>query len=234
MNNEIVFNDEQRLAHSLIFSFRDAFDSVGLLNGDMGVVLALAIYARKRNQRMIKRISEHMLEVIIQRVNRLTPICLADGIAGLGWGIEYMIQNNYIDANGADLLWQIDNCIMEWDINRITDYSFAHGVEGLLHYVLIHIQGAKKQNSSVFDSRYIDSWAQWVDGYLQNGNNQTLLKLANIFKMLNEPNYNDIAYAIGPTEFISDTMGPMRPQSLSNGYAGRLLTTLREASLRKT
>ena len=94
-------------------------------------------------------------------MNQLTTtvsIDFANGLSGIGWGIEYLIQNNYMKGRGADILQNIDERIMQFDVTRFKDWSLEKGLLGILHYVLYHLQGANKSGSSVFDNSYLDSW----------------------------------------------------------------------------
>ena len=94
----------------------------------------------------------------MNQLTKTVSIDFANGLSGIGWGIEYLIQNNYMKGRGADILQNIDERIMQFDVTRFKDWSLEKGLLGILHYVLYHLQGANKSGSSVFDNSYLDSW----------------------------------------------------------------------------
>lgn len=47
------------------------------------------------------------------------PVDFCSGLSGVGWGVEYLIQNKFVDADSDELLEDIDAKIMEWDVRRI-------------------------------------------------------------------------------------------------------------------
>lgn len=102
--------------------------------------------------------SRFLVDSVMDQLTTTVSIDFANGLSGIGWGIEYLIQNNYMKGCGADILQNLDERIMQFDVTRFKDWSLEKGLLGILHYVLYHLQGANKSGSSVFDDSYLDSW----------------------------------------------------------------------------
>ena len=157
-NNYAIFTKEERILNHLILHANDVSSAIGLLDGKMGIALVLAHYARCRNKKTIERVADFLVESVMDQLTTTISVDFANGLSGIGWGIEYLIQNNYMKGNGADILQNLDERIMQFDVTRIKNWSLEKGLLGILHYVLYHLQGANQSSSVVFDEPYLKSW----------------------------------------------------------------------------
>lgn len=157
-NKYAIFTKEEKMLNHLILHANDVPNAIGLLDGKMGIALVLAHYARCSRKKKIEHAADFLVENVMNQLTTTVSIDFANGLSGIGWGIEYLIQNNYMKGRGADILQNIDERIMQFDVTRFKDWSLEKGLLGILHYVLYHLQGANKSGSSVFDDSYLDSW----------------------------------------------------------------------------
>jgi hypothetical protein len=100
---------------------------LGVLNGKMGIVLFFFHYARYTGRVLYEDFAGEMLEEVIQELHSDLPIRFSDGLCGIGWGVEYLIQNAFIAGDSDEILEDLDQKIMEWDPRRATDLSFESG-----------------------------------------------------------------------------------------------------------
>ena len=107
---------------------------LGVLNGKMGIVLFFFHYARYTGRVLYEDFAGEMLEEVIQELHSDLPIRFSDGLCGIGWGVEYLIQNAFIEGDSDEILEDLDQKIMEWDPRRATDLSFESGLEGVACY----------------------------------------------------------------------------------------------------
>lgn len=157
-NKCAIFTKEEKMLNHLILHANDVPNAIGLLDGKMGIALVLAHYARCSRKKKIEHAADFLVENVMNQLTTTVSIDFANGLSGIGWGIEYLIQNNYMKGRGADILQNIDERIMQFDVTRFKDWSLEKGLLGILHYVLYHLQGANKSGSSVFDDSYLDFW----------------------------------------------------------------------------
>lgn len=148
-------NQEKLLLQNLLLHCDDDPYNIGLFHGKMGVVLVLAHYGRVRNKRFLTHIANILLEKITTRINAAMPIGLSTGLSGIGWGIEYLIQNKYIHGNSSIILYNINNQIMQTDILRVQDNGLDNGLLGVLHYIALHCQKQQSVNAISFDEQYL-------------------------------------------------------------------------------
>lgn len=157
-NKCAIFTKEEKMLNHLILHANDVPNAIGLLDGKMGIALVLAHYARCSRKKKIEHAADFLVENVMNQLTTTTSIEFANGLSGIGWGIEYLIQNNYMKGCGADILQDLDERIMQVDVTRIKDWSLEKGLLGILHYVLYHLQGANKSELRVFDKPYLASW----------------------------------------------------------------------------
>ena len=76
----------------------------------------------------------------------------------IGWGIEYLFDNHFIEGDSDDVLGNIDEKIMEKDVLRIKDKSFNRGLVGISFYVDTRLKN-KSKNSFIrtFDRSYLSN-----------------------------------------------------------------------------
>ena len=157
-NKCAIFTKEEKMLNHLILHANDVPNAIGLLDGKMGIALVLAHYARCNRKKKIEHAADFLVENVMNQLTTTVSIDFANGLSGIGWGIEYLIQNNYMKGCGADILQDLDERIMQVDVTRIKDWSLEKGLLGILHYVLYHLQGANKSELRVFDKPYLASW----------------------------------------------------------------------------
>lgn len=178
-----AFGLEKRMLHMLMFR-SDFLKNPGLLSGKMGIILFFAHYYKISSEDIYDRIADELMEQVLEGVHKELPVGLASGLCGVGWGIEYLIQNGLMEGDSIEICDEIDNKIMEKDPRRMKDLSLENGLEGVLHYVLAHIYGAVKGLGKMpFDEVYLadlycalDAWrkktgipdnlAELIDRYL--------------------------------------------------------------------
>lgn len=157
-SNYAIFTKEEKMLNRLILHANDVPSAIGLLDGKMGIALVLAHYARCSRKKKIEHAADFLVENVMNQLTTTVSIDFANGLSGIGWGIEYLIQNNYMKGCGADILQDLDERIMQVEVTRIKDWSLEKGLLGILHYVLYHLQGANKSELRVFDKPYLASW----------------------------------------------------------------------------
>ena len=81
------------------------------------------------------------------------PLDFANGLTGIGWGVEYLIQKGFQKGVGVEICEAIDAKLMAVNLRRVHDLSLETGIEGWLHYIMAHAQGAKLQRREAFEWR---------------------------------------------------------------------------------
>jgi len=124
-------------------------DSLGLLTGKTGIAIFFYHYARYTGKRIYNDFAGELIEEIYKEINVNTPLNFKDGLCGIAWCIEYLIQNGFVDADPDEVLEDLDKRIMEWDVRRITDYSLETGLAGIACYVISRIENREKEHAII-------------------------------------------------------------------------------------
>lgn len=125
----------QRIARYLMLhtSFTD---NIGLLDGKMGVVLFFMNYSRYTNCKRYEKFAGELLDEIYDEINIDCSANFGNGLAGIAWGIEYLIRNRFVKAESNEILKELDDRILERDVRRVKDTSVESGLKGIAYYTI--------------------------------------------------------------------------------------------------
>lgn len=223
------FSLEKRILHTLLIRSY-YFSNLGFLSGKMGISLFFIHYFVKTKQPLFRDYAFDILDKITEEVNQNTPLGLDSGLAGIGWGIEYLLRNEFAEGEGTDICEAIDYRIMQNDPRRIDDLSLETGLEGLLHYILAHLQGAIIKNTSLpFDNTYLKDLYTTIctiSSYKLNSSMRVLVKNYRKFYEEKENFHYSVSLATFTEKIrVSDKNIYNLPLGLRRGLAGYMLNS---------
>jgi hypothetical protein len=138
---------------------------MGLYHGKMGVILFFARYGRYTGNSLYDDFAGELLDDIYEDIHAEVPIDFENGLCGIGWGIEYLLQNGFMEGDSDDALSEIDQKIMERDIRRMTDQSFRTGLAGISCYIQMRLGSpCRNRETSPFDELYLSEWKSVANG----------------------------------------------------------------------
>ena len=218
-----TFTKEQRALHKLIVDSIGMSD-IGLFDGKMGIILSLITYSRKTKHKAIEEVADFLMNQVLNNMTNISPLSFTNGLTGIGWGIEYLIQNGYMPGCGADICMEIDKKLMSQDIRRVNDFSLEQGIYGWLHYIVAHIQGANRCGKQVFDRMYIIDLISRLKEYAANS--ATSEEFNNLHYVLKDVlnGATDVYKFPLVTIIKNDIKFSINDLSLQKGLAGYLMT----------
>lgn len=148
------------------------FNNIGLYNGKMGIAIFFYHYSRYSNNSLYSNFADLLIDNILEEIHDQMYYDLEDGLCGIGWGIEYLISNGFVEGDSSEILYDIDQKIMERDILRITDFNIRTGLGGVFAYYSYRVQNqvdCEKQNQ-VFDESYNKALVKVYESYFCNDN----------------------------------------------------------------
>ena len=83
----------------------------GLYTGEMGLVLFFARYARYTQNDLYLEYAYDLMGKIQDRIHLETPINYKQGLTGIGSAIEYLVQNDFFEADTDEILEDFDKRI---------------------------------------------------------------------------------------------------------------------------
>lgn len=130
---------------------------IGLFHGKMGIVIFLCAYARFSGEFLFEEFADKLLDEIIEALYTTSLFDFSDGICGIGWGLQYLIAQGWLEGSSSELLSEIDHRLMGIHADEISDNNFSHGMGGFLFYVLSRLQFQEKEKSPIhFSPSYIE------------------------------------------------------------------------------
>lgn len=100
----------QRIANVLLLN-ASFINNLGLLNGKMGIAIFFYQYARYTGSKMFGDYAGELIDEIYEEINTNTPVDFANGLTGIGWGIEYLVKNGFVAADTDEALAEVDNTV---------------------------------------------------------------------------------------------------------------------------
>jgi len=138
--------------HLILLS--SSIDNLGLMNGKMGISIFFYHYYRFSKKKIYKKYADELVTEIYDEIDLKYPTNFSDGLAGIAWGIEYLIRNKFVVADSDELLGDLDRQIVKIDVRKISDYSLETGLIGLSYYVIARYV-SKKRISPVISMQYV-------------------------------------------------------------------------------
>jgi lantibiotic modifying enzyme len=153
----------ERIARQLTL-FASFIPNIGLYHGKMGIAISLAHFARLTGNMLYGDCAGELLDEIYEDISVETLIDFESGLCGIGWGIEYLLQNEFIQGDFQAILSSLDRKIMERNIRCITDLSLRTGLCGISCYIQQRIQSSYRNRQALpFDEIYLNDWKSVVN-----------------------------------------------------------------------
>lgn len=154
-----------RISNYLILN-SSCMKNLGLFNGKMGVVLFFMHYARFSKNDYYHDFASILLDEIFEDISSVISIHFGDGLTGIGWGIEYLVQNELVEGNTLEILEDIDLRLYEYNLERIVDKSLETGIVGIYSYLSYHLYNKKSFNCDYIEYyKYFLSKCESFNGF---------------------------------------------------------------------
>lgn len=126
-------------------------DNIGLMGGKAGIALFFFYYARLTGEDKYADYGVELISGIFDAINDSQGYLLhthAGGLAGIGWTVEHLAGNDFIDADTNEVLEVLDPILHKTMINDIKNenYDFLHGAVGNGVYFLNRLANEKSKD----------------------------------------------------------------------------------------
>jgi hypothetical protein len=147
----------KRIANVLILN-ASFIDNLGLLKGKMGIVIFLYQYFRYSDNKIYEEYAGELLDEIFDEINTSIPVNFEEGLTGIGWGIEYLIHKEFVQANSDEVLSEIDKAIYKHRLNspiliQNTSKFFGYGFYHIIR--LINQQGNSNDLTTILKKNHL-------------------------------------------------------------------------------
>jgi len=112
-----IKNRLQRIADILLLN-ASFTDNPGLLNGKMGIAIFFYHYSKFNSNKIYRDYAGELIDEIYEEINTSTPVNFENGLTGIGWGIEYLVKNGFVQADTDEALEEVDNIVYRNSLYR--------------------------------------------------------------------------------------------------------------------
>ncbi|TAL65342.1 MAG: hypothetical protein EPN88_09710 [Bacteroidetes bacterium] len=122
--------------------------NIDLMGGKAGIALFWAYYSEYSESVKLEKTLVPLISEIFQgiRQGNISPT-FAGGLAGLGWTIEHLKQNGFIEINTDSLIGSFDDSLHPYMLKytHSGNYDYLHGALGIGLYYLIRSSNHRAQ-----------------------------------------------------------------------------------------
>lgn len=135
-----IISIDQRITNTLLLN-ASFIDNLGLMHGKMGIATYFFHLARQTGNAIYEDYAGELIDEIYEEINLETSLDFENGLAGIGWGIEYLVQNGFMEADTDEVLEDFDHKLFQKLIyNTLTDIGLLKGLVGTGAYFLKRVQ----------------------------------------------------------------------------------------------
>ncbi len=157
-------------------------NSIGLFHGEIGICFALYMANKRNPSEEYVKYADQLLDNILIKVHKMSNPAFENGIAGVGYVINYLHKTNCIEGDIDDILFQIDATVFKIindDNTKITTH--LNGLIGYLGYVVERLNNPFHNENSILH--------ELCASMLRNIIDRLYLSMPNALKRINEDIY---------------------------------------------
>ena len=102
----------QKIANTIACNMESTED-VGLFHGKTGTAMFLYAYARHTGRRQYEAWADQLLDEVYIADKKILTAGVADGYAGIGIGLAWLLQHDFVSGEADRILGQIDNLLFD-------------------------------------------------------------------------------------------------------------------------
>lgn len=102
---------------------KDNKNELGLYNGKTGLCICYFLLSDVFKGSLCLSKARMLLNELSDNIGNIEKLNFSEGLSGIGWGIEWMAQNKYIEANTDEILEEVDD-----ELYKSVVYSRSIGI----------------------------------------------------------------------------------------------------------
>lgn len=124
-----------------IKEYSNHLNDLGLYEGRMGLCICYFILAKITNTQKYHSLAKETLTEVQESIDTVNEFGFAKGLAGIGWGVEWLAQNKLLKANTDLVLEELDDILYQSIVySKDINISMADGATGKAMYFLYRLQ----------------------------------------------------------------------------------------------
>jgi len=120
----------------------------GLFHGNTGLCIFYYHLSRQTNNPNYEKLADDLLDKVFANLSTTAPSDLENGLAGIGWGIEYLLQNSFAEGDADEILEEVDNKVFRsLNEENIQTFELGNGLTGYLFYLINRLKNKTEPSS---------------------------------------------------------------------------------------
>ena len=145
-----------------------SLDDISLYTGKIGLCILFSNYSQSINNDIYKEFCEVLIEEIYDDIDNSILLGFQSGLTGVGWGIEYLISNNFMEGDSDEVLSFIDKRVIEYLLSEEQDPLDG---EGVMHYILARLNSKSKLACELYNKNLLKKYFDKFHDKLYSYNN---------------------------------------------------------------
>jgi hypothetical protein len=131
------------IINNLIFKNAHAERADGLLHGKMGIAIYLYHLGRALKDKKYNILANKLIDQVYDGIGQNSvKTDFENGLAGIAWGIEHLVQKGFLNADTDEVLRDLDDKIFQYiSSTQSISIDLQNGLLGYGFYLLSRLQG---------------------------------------------------------------------------------------------
>lgn len=123
----------QRISNFLFLN-AGFIENPGLLNGKIGIAIFFYNYARYSQDKIYENFAGELIDEIYEGIDTSIPVNFENGQTGIGWAVEYLVKNGFVQADTDEVLSEIDNYVSRNMMSHVVTSENCNDLAGYGFY----------------------------------------------------------------------------------------------------
>lgn len=149
---KIELTREQRITNALMLH-STSVSGIGLLHSKIGIAIYFHHLARQISKSVFSEFADELIGQVFESFSSKVTFSFETGITGIGWAMEYLIQNGFVEADADDILEEFDakvnQVLIHGEKDLATTLAIGHYLNARLRYRI-----EDEENQRVLDMKY--------------------------------------------------------------------------------
>lgn len=140
---------------------------IGLWNGKMGSVIYLLHLSKINPNKKYELVASQFIDQIFEQLSYNIPLTYANGLLGIGCGIQYIISEKFVKGDSDTVLADIDDLVIySVDVRTLETLSLDFGICGIGFYLYSRLKNKSVEDDSLTTLRkkemviYLIDWIE--------------------------------------------------------------------------
>lgn len=165
---------------------------LGIHSGTMGLIMSHFMTAAYLKDNGLYEKGTSLLEYLIDNISTCRDLSFENGLCGIGFGVEWLVRNNFIEANTNDLLADLDDEI--WKKTFLEGHLNISLAAGSLGTALFFFSRINTQSPAI--SRFLRFWHHESLGVQQSNFKKMCKQWLPSLSLLNNNELNDLGHLL--------------------------------------